>query len=510
MSSSGCSSCSCSSFHPHLFLPLKCLGCPHPKAAHNGGAGGAAAAEDSEPITAATPAEPTPAHAPAPAPAAAAAAASSSSPAPQKPPPPLPSVLAAAPAPAAAAPAPAATLAAPAPPPKRGSMPPPIPSTLQKQWSGGAEPASTASPTAAGASAATSQPPQPTQPRPPPRPSIIAPAGTVLLGSGAFPARSAPPPLPASSASAASSPSNASAAPQTQSAPINIPASSSGSGSGPPPVPLHLRTDSGVNSAEVLFSPSPSTSASLAALLVGGGAGGTGGAAGTTPFSPASSISSPDPSNRGGSLNSRPPPLPSQPAAEPATASSTVLTSPKGVSASAGFSNASQGQDQQWVDPNYRPSFAQKLHHKFDVVVDQSNTGMHLLKRVRAFMQRFSSLQERYAAELSKITSLERNKLIASAHADGMSSCYTAWLGFFANMDELAVANQHFSEQLKEVTVEQLERFYGIGTQMVGKHTRTRTHNTQRRRCCSVPLLSAPCSRARACARVCSCGRCGA
>lgn len=288
-------------------------------------------------------------------------------------------------------------------------------------------------------------------------------------------------------------------------------------------MPLHLRTDSGVNSSEVLFSPSPSTSASLAALLVGGG----GSAAGGTPFSPASSLGSPEPTNRVGSLSSRPPPLPAQGQAaasdSSAAAASNVLASPRGVSASAGgagagFNNASQGQDQQWVDPNYRPSFAQKLHHKFDVVVDQSNTGMHLLKRVRAFMQRFSSLQERYAAELNKITSLERNKLIASAHADGMASCYTAWLGFFANMvrakhahapayarssfpdslvfvsfahpfsfrvcvslnlqDELAVANQQFSEQLKEVTVEQLERFYGIGTQMVS--ARPTTHRDAR------------------------------
>ena len=194
------------------------------------------------------------------------------------------------------------------------------------------------------------------------------------------------------------------------------------------------------------------------------------------PFSPASSLGSPESTSRAGSVNSRPPPLPAQGQAASSDSASNMLVSPRGASASgAGSSNPSQGQDQQWVDPNYRPSFAQKLHHKFDVVVDQSNTGMHLLKRVRAFMQRFSSLQERYAAELTKITSLERNKLIASAHADGMASCYTAWLGFFANMDELAVANQHFSEQLKEVTVEQLERFYSIGTQMV-THTRPRTH----------------------------------
>lgn len=92
---------------------------------------------------------------------------------------------------------------------------------------------------------------------------------------------------------------------------------------------------------------------------------------------------------------------------------------------------------------------------------------MRLVKRVRAFMQRFSSLQERYASELQKITSVERNKLIAMPRPDQMSSCYTAWLGFFENMDKLSAANATFSQELKEITVEQLERWYTIGGQMV-------------------------------------------
>ena len=93
------------------------------------------------------------------------------------------------------------------------------------------------------------------------------------------------------------------------------------------------------------------------------------------------------------------------------------------------------------------------------------------MKRVpnRAYMTRFFGLQERrhgYAQELQKITSIERNKLIAMK-ADQMTSCYAAWLAFFENMDAMASANARFSEEIKEVTVEQLERWYTIGCQMV-------------------------------------------
>jgi hypothetical protein len=90
---------------------------------------------------------------------------------------------------------------------------------------------------------------------------------------------------------------------------------------------------------------------------------------------------------------------------------------------------------------------------------------MYLLKRVRAFLRSFASLQERYASELVKITSLERSKLAANAAAsastDAMPSCQAAWQGFFNGMDQLAQANQVFAQDLKEATLEQLEKFYG-------------------------------------------------
>jgi len=203
--------------------------------------------------------------------------------------------------------------------------------------------------------------------------------------------------------------------------------------------------------------PSPSTVASLAALLA------------SPVSSPINTSSSNKPFAAGGSR------------LQPSSGSS-ASASASTVAASASATAAKHEQQQQWVDPNYKPSFALKIPHKFDVVVHQSHAGMYLLKRVRAFMRSFASLQERYAAELVKITSLERNKLAAAAAAgtgtDGMQSCQAAFQGFFNGMDQLAQANECFAQDLKEATLEQLEKFYGIGISMVKDHQaeQTRVH----------------------------------
>lgn len=176
-----------------------------------------------------------------------------------------------------------------------------------------------------------------------------------------------------------------------------------------------------------------------------------------------------------------PPPIPTRSQSNPSVQTSSPVVpvaaahTPPPVptpTATSSSSSSSSSTETVYYDQasHFQSTFATKLNHKFDLVAAQGESGMRVLKRVRSYFQKFCDLQERYAAELAKITSYERNKLIGMSKIDQMDSCWGAWMGFFESMDTLSQANLNLAVDVRERTVEQLERFHEIGTAMYEKN----------------------------------------
>ena len=116
-------------------------------------------------------------------------------------------------------------------------------------------------------------------------------------------------------------------------------------------------------------------------------------------------------------------------------------------------------------------AFATHLHHRPDVVSQQSQAGLLVTKRVRSFFSSYAHLLQRHAADVEKLVSYEMAKLAALHEddaADGMTGLSSVYQSLLMKVGSGGVRVQQYGSELQLQCVEPLERVYEVG-QTIGR-----------------------------------------
>ena len=118
-------------------------------------------------------------------------------------------------------------------------------------------------------------------------------------------------------------------------------------------------------------------------------------------------------------------------------------------------------------------AFATHLHHKPDVVSQQSQAGLLITKRVRSFFSSYANLLQRHAADVEKLVQYEMAKLAALQEddaGDGMAGLGTVYQSLLMKVGSGGVRVAQYGSELQLQCIEPLERIYEVGQTMGREH----------------------------------------